>query len=670
MEHNPVTIVIPTKNRSDLLRKCITSLVRTVDAAYVKVVVVDDFSEEDSARQYLRELASEKPLSCEVIKPQSQSTAFNFAQLINEGVARADTSLVLLLNNDIEALERGWLEDMVGWMSIDGVGAVGAKLLYPNSTIQHAGVIVGSHGGLADHAFHGLGKDIFGLNFLTHAARNVTAVTAACMLTSKAAFAAVNGFDQEQFAMEYNDVDYCLRLGQAGYRTVFTPQATLMHRCSQSRGTDFRPREHVNFLHRYPDIRDPFYNESLDRDQMQGAIDSRHFVHTERIGKLKVLMLSHNLNLEGAPIVLFDQAAYFVAEGGYEVTIISPIDGPLRQRCEKAGISLSFVKEPFPRAMENRFSYDARLQDIGQQLNVGSFDLVICNTLASAWGVALARIFNLPVIWQVHESVTVDHFFGHTKSLTDLVTTSFGLADQVVFESSSTRRLFERYSGADNFRLIPGSIDVDAIDKFCESHDRGSIRRKHGIDLDTIVVSLIGTTCARKGQHTFLEAIRQLQSKCALNLDKVLFLMVGGRESPYLDFLRDQVAASDVVNLRIVEEREDVDDFFRLSDIFVCASFQESFPRVVLLAMAFKLGIVTTNVFGIPEMVSDGSEGLLISAGDVAEMADGIQSLVQDPRKRRELGDKAHAKVTRLFNNRVQLRKRLDLTKEIVSRHV
>jgi len=145
--------------------------------------------------------------------------------------------------------------------------------------------------------------------------------------------------------------------------------------------------------------------------------------------------------------------------------------------------------------------------------------------------------------------------------------------------------------------------------------------------------------------------------------------MVGARVSLYLDFLRDQIESSGATNLRLVEEREDVYDFYRLSDIFVCASFEESFPRVILEAMAFKLGIVSTNVFGIPDMVSDGGEALLVPAGDACSLAERILRLVQEPQKRKQLGDRAHAKVSRSFTNRTQLRKHLDLTKEVVARH-
>jgi glycosyltransferase involved in cell wall biosynthesis len=146
--------------------------------------------------------------------------------------------------------------------------------------------------------------------------------------------------------------------------------------------------------------------------------------------------------------------------------------------------------------------------------------------------------------------------------------------------------------------------------------------------------------------------------------------MVGGRKSAYLHYLEVQLQKAQLPETKIVEECEDVLDFFRLSDVFVCASFQESFPQVVLLAMAFKLGIVSTNVFGVTEMISHGYEGLLVEPGDVSALASGILSLVRDHSRRKELGARAHSKATRLFNKKIQLPKHLALTKEVVARHL
>jgi GT2 family glycosyltransferase len=670
LKGNPVTIVIPTKDRGDLLRKCFASLERTVDAECVRVIVIDDFSEDAATRNVLKELESGSRLRCRVTQPRSRSTSFNFSQLVNEGVAAATTELVLLLNNDTEALTPGWLEEMVGWMSIDGVAAVGAKLLYPDNTIQHAGVIVGPHGGLADHIFHRLPKDVIGFNFLTHAARNVAAVTGACMLISKAAFNELGGFDQDAFGMEYNDVDFCLRLNTSGRRVVFTPQSILLHHCGQSRqGVAWRPAEHLNFLRRYGRLKDPYYNDNLDLDRI-GEVNPARFVHTSRVDNLKVLMISHNLNLEGAPKVLFDHASYFAKMDGYRVSMISLQEGPLRAKIEAQGIAVEIVKGALPRAGEDPFLYNERLREIGAQLDAKSYDLVICNTLTSFWGVILAGHFNLPVIWHVHESTTLGQFFHFDSVPEGLVESCLAAADRVVFEASATRQLLSGYQKQLNFETIPGSIEVKAIDEFCADHSQRSMKLKHGLDPDKIVVSLIGTTCPRKGQHVFIQAIAHLQEKWPNLIPNLCFVMLGARESPYLGLLRAQLASIEGTDTRLIEERHEVFDFYRLTDIFVCASFQESFPRVILEAMAFKLPIISTDVFGIPEILLHQAEGLLGSPGDAFFIADAIERLVLSPVARDELGARAHAKVSRLFNSHTQLSRQLDLTKEVVARHV
>jgi GT2 family glycosyltransferase len=670
LRENPVTIVIPTKNCGALLQKCLASLERTVDPAYVSVVIVDDFSEEESTRNFLKQLESRRPLRCRVIQPRSRPAQFNFSLLINEGVAAADGPLVLLLNNDTEALAAGWLEEMVGWMSIDGVGAVGAKLLYPDNTIQHAGVVVGPRGGLAEHIFHRLPNDFIGFNFLSHAARDVSAVTAACMLTSKAVFDEVGGFDQEALGMEYNDVDFCLRLGSARKRTVFTPQAVLLHHCGQSRGEGWRPAEHLTFLGRYGRLKDPYYNENLNLELAPVAVNPEHFVHKSRVEKLKVLMISHNLNLEGAPKVLFDHAAYFANLGGYNVTMASRQDGPLREKVEETGITVKIVDRALPEPGESTVAYTNRLRQIGANLDIESFDLIVCNTLTSFWGAMLAGLFNRPVIWHVHESATLDQFFHLDPVPEGLAESCLASADRVVFEAGATRRLISRYQKRDNFTTIAGSIDVSAIDRFCEQHSQRAMKIKHGIDPEKTVVCLIGTACPRKGQHVFLQAIGALQEKWPNEIAKTCFVMLGARESPYLDLLHSQLEMIDGTDTRLIEESHDVFDFYRLTDIFVCASFEESFPRVILEAMAFKLAIIATNVFGIPEIVTNHGEALLVEPGHSLPIAQSIATLLGAPRARGEIGAKAHAKATRLFNSSTQLGRQLDLTKEVVAMHV
>jgi O-antigen biosynthesis protein len=152
---------------------------------------------------------------------------FNFGRVCNFGAQHAKGGIFVFLNNDTEVLHSDWLDRMAQWFEFKNVGIVGAKLLYPDGTIQHAGVILGM-GGLAAHVFAGAQENTSGLYGSDCWYRNVSAVTGACMMITKDAFTAVNGFD-ENFLLNWSDVDLCLRAAEAGYRTVYTPEARLLH---------------------------------------------------------------------------------------------------------------------------------------------------------------------------------------------------------------------------------------------------------------------------------------------------------------------------------------------------------------------------------------------------------------------------------------------------------
>ncbi|MBY0432081.1 MAG: glycosyl transferase, family 2, partial [Rhodospirillales bacterium] len=185
----------------------------------------------------------------------------------------------LLLNNDIEMVERGWLREMAGLAAQDDVGAVGAKLLYPDRTVQHAGVLIG-RGGVAGHMFHRLPGDAPGAGERAIHAQDLSAVTAACLLTRTAVWRSLNGLE-EGLAVAFNDTDYCLRVRQAGLRVVWTPHATLIHHESVSRGADEKPenrerlaREARFMMDRWGNILkdDPFFSPNLDMETAEGAL--------------------------------------------------------------------------------------------------------------------------------------------------------------------------------------------------------------------------------------------------------------------------------------------------------------------------------------------------------------------------------------------------------------
>lgn len=253
-----VSIIIPTRNRGDYLKRCIESIQeRTVYRPW-EIVVVDNGTDDPQTIEYLQSLTNG---TSKVIRSEA---SFNWSFLNNLGARASKGEFFLFLNNDTEVLSPGWLDEMVAQGQRAGVGAVGAKLLFPNNTVQHAGVIVGM-GGVAGHAFYGLSDDARSYMDWTQVVRNVSAVTGACMLTAREVFHALGGF-REDLGICYNDVDYCLRAIQADLRIVWTPYAKLLHHESISR-RQFQPTDdEQQFLSYWKGVSDRFINPGLDID--------------------------------------------------------------------------------------------------------------------------------------------------------------------------------------------------------------------------------------------------------------------------------------------------------------------------------------------------------------------------------------------------------------------
>jgi GT2 family glycosyltransferase len=266
-----VTIVIPTRDRVELLRACVDTLNRTVDPGRADLLIVDDRSERVDTREYLDRLSHDSRVACRVLRAPDVGGPFNYSRLMNLAAEHVLTPLLLHLNNDIEAIEPGWLDQLAGWLSDPLVGAAGAKLIYRDGSIQHAGVFVSPWHGTPDHLFRRLAAGDPGYQWLADRTRNVSAVTGACLLTRTALYRELGGFDAEHLAVQFNDVDYCLRLAAQGFRIVYEPAAVLYHDESASRGRAFDYRENAYFQATHRDYRDPFVSPQLDADSLCGA---------------------------------------------------------------------------------------------------------------------------------------------------------------------------------------------------------------------------------------------------------------------------------------------------------------------------------------------------------------------------------------------------------------
>ena len=261
-----VSLIIPTRNGLKLLKQCIESILTKTTYSNYEILIVNNGSDDHSTLLYLQEITLEPR-----IRVIHDDRPFNYSALNNAAVKMAQGEIVGLINNDIEVISPDWLSEMISHALRPEVGAVGAKLWYPNYTLQHGGVILGL-GGVVAHAHRSLPKDNPGYCGRASLIQSFSAVTAACLLVRKSIYKALGGLNETNLQVAYNDVDFCLRLREVGYRNIWTPYAELYHHESATRGEDDTPEKQARFEKektymqlRWGDIikHDPAYSPNL-----------------------------------------------------------------------------------------------------------------------------------------------------------------------------------------------------------------------------------------------------------------------------------------------------------------------------------------------------------------------------------------------------------------------
>jgi GT2 family glycosyltransferase len=258
-EPKPISIIIPVRDRVDLLARCLDSITRETTYAPYEIVIVDNDSRTEEARAYLSGLKH---------RVLNYGGPFNYSAINNLAVEQTENPWLLFLNNDTEVIDGDWLTTMAEHIQRPEVGAVGPRLLYPDDTVQHGGIVVGV-GGIAEHAFRGFPAEAPGVCRQLQVTRNYSAVTGACLLTRRDVFNKVLGFDEERLPVTFNDVDLCLKIRRAGYLVVYTPFARLYHHESGTRRRTVEPMETGVMRERWAAVLDddPYYNPNLSRER-------------------------------------------------------------------------------------------------------------------------------------------------------------------------------------------------------------------------------------------------------------------------------------------------------------------------------------------------------------------------------------------------------------------
>lgn len=236
-----VSLIIPTRNAFELISRCVDSILEKTRYPNFEIIVVDNGSDDPETLAYLGSMARQDRVR--VIRDERP---FNYSALNNKAAEIAHGEFIGLINNDIEVISPDWLSEMVSLASQPGVGAVGARLWYPDDTLQHGGVVLGI-GGVAGHSHKHLPKECFGYFSRASLTQGFSALTGACLIVRKSLYEEVGGLNEEQLTVAFNDVDFCLRIRKAGYRNVWTPYAELYHHESATRGLEDSAEKRARF---------------------------------------------------------------------------------------------------------------------------------------------------------------------------------------------------------------------------------------------------------------------------------------------------------------------------------------------------------------------------------------------------------------------------------------
>lgn len=617
-----VAIIIPTRNNVRVLKACVESIERTSYKNY-EVVIVDNESDDPSALQYLSDIPHR------VLRIANPENGFSFAAINNRAVEQVNADYVLFLNNDAEIVTPDWLTQMVGYLKMPGVGAVGARLLLPDGRIQHAGVVHGYYNGMVGPAFKLMSGRDYGYLSYARVTRNYSAVTAACLLTPRSLFLEMRGFDEQEFAVAYNDIDYCHRLRAAGHRIVYCPTAKLIHHEGYSRGFIDNPNEPANYRRKYGRKIDPYYNPNLSLEHERFPLNPRT-IAPQGLKPVRALMCGFNLNWEGSTYCQYEITTKLKEKGIIDPVVYSPTDGPLRQMYEAHEIQVEVHKHPLTDLLGNS-DYQEKIAEFARQIKSWNVELVYGNTVLTFYAIEAAHHLDLPSIWNPRESEPWQTYFNFLPGeVAHRALRCFGYPYKVIFDSNASRKAWQPLNSRHNFMTIHTGLDRERFDTALRKRPRDIARHKLKISTGELAILLVGTVCERKGQIDLVKALGRLDERLA---KKIRCLIVGDRPTAYSEHLRQAVRAlpfSRQSRIKIIPETSDVALYYAAADICVCCSRIESFPRVILEAMAAGLPIITTPVFGIAEQVQDKVSALMYPPGDAQALADSITRLLED----------------------------------------
>lgn len=634
-----VSIIVPTDSPSRA-QACLRDLPKATKYPDLEVVVVTNSKLAEPLHSFTAENAA--------LRLVLYDRSFNFSDKCNVGAAASTGERLIFFNDDVEATEADWIQNLIEPLENPEIGAVAPKLLYGSGKIQHAGLVTGVRG-LVGTACHQWPADSADYTNFAQSMRDVSALSAACLAMRREDFFRVGEFDAVHTPIAHSDLDLCFKVREAGMRCVYTPFVTMTHRGHASIGAvenekeDFAPPEKASvFLLKrwgayathdpyFPNnIRDWIYADSPTPIRMwsRGAPSLPN-------GRLDLLFVSHDLSWSGAPLMLLHTAKWCQAQG-YFVTIMSPGDGPLRNEFVEAGFPV--LVDPLIITGHPSFAGFAR-----------EFDCVVASTIFSAPVVRALKAARIPNLWWIHEGKVAEHYIDTDPTLRVALTE----ADFIVTPDTRSSLLYQPFSSQPVRVLFYGIPDPG------RAVESAGVRRD-----DRLQFLLLGTVESRKGQQVLLEALELLPADI---LKRTRTSIVGRPHDPQIaDKIRAAANGSPHLEYREGVSPAEAHDLIRETDVMISASWDETGPIILMEALAFGKPILSTNVGGVAETVSNSEVGLFFKPGDAPAMAAAIQRFVQEPELIERLAGNARRAFDQNFSFERFARQFAGLVEEIV----
>ncbi len=596
-----VSVIIPTDSPARL-QECLRHLPVQTDYPEWEIVIVTNSSLADS-------LGNTRPKGV-ALRAVRFDQPFNFSAKSNAGAAAAAGDRLIFFNDDVEATQANWIQELIEPLENPDVGAVSPKMLYATGKIQHAGLVTGVRG-LIGTAFHQQAAETTMHANFAQSMRDVSALSGACLAMRREDFVRVGGFDEVNTPIFHSDVDLCFKIREAGLRCVYTPFVTMKHtghlsigqeekKKSAQRATD---KSSIYLLKRWSGYttHDPFFPDNM-RDWLFADSPTPIKISGSNNSGMSgdsrdVLFVSHDLSSSGAPILLLHLATWCKANGIFPV-VIAPEGGALSEKFDAAGITT--IVDPLVETGHD--SFRKLLRD---------FDCVVANTIRAWPAVRAARLENVPVMWWLHETLAGDHFLRKDADLR----AALPLANFIFTPTERTCAVYRPFTDYPVKKLRSGIPDIGA------NHSAPGER-------DRVHFLLLGSMEPRKGQDVFVEAVRQLSPQLQ---GKAEFKIVGRMMVP--EFAAKVArAASGLKTLSIENEVSYADalELLRNCDVLVCASRDEAMPMTIMEAMSLGKAVLSTKVGGVSEVLRNDENALIVPAENPADLAAALEKLVAE----------------------------------------